>query len=299
MTVELIESYLRAKRAEGLAPASLHRHLATLSLILRAALRRRLVRENPVAMVERPKATRRRWRILSPAEFIVVGQAWDEMEEEAGRDQDRDDVRVSKMMFQTMMRTGIRRGEALGLRWRHVLLADPDGPVLRVEETYVRNAIDTPKSEAGQRTISLGPMLSGELFDFRAASNYGDDDERVFANPRTGNPFNATVYGDLLREALKRAGVEGYVRPCHDLRHSSITNAAAAGHSPEALMSRAGHSDYATTRRYVDLAGERFREEGDKLEERLAGGTGTKNRYKVAPSSQGQETLESATPVVV
>ena len=59
--------------------------------------------------------------------------------------------------------------------------------------------------------------------------------------------------------------------PSHELRHSSITNAAAAGTSPEALMSRAGHSSYATTRRYIDLAGERFREEADRLEDRLFG----------------------------
>jgi hypothetical protein len=56
-------------------------------------------------------------------------------------------------------------------------------------------------------------------------------------------------------------------------------------------MVRAGHSDYATTRRYVDLAGERFREEADRLEERLWGRSGTKSRYEVeAPSTDGATT---------
>jgi hypothetical protein len=55
--------------------------------------------------------------------------------------------------------------------------------------------------------------------------------------------------------------VSGYVRPFHDGRHTSITNAAAAGVSPAALMARAGHSDFATTQLYIDLAGETFREE--------------------------------------
>jgi integrase len=109
------------------------------------------------------------------------------------------------------------------------------------------------------------------LCNYRASTPFAGEDERVFVNPRTGSPFRPSRFGNLLRDALKRAGVEGYIRPCHDLRHSSITNAAAAGTSPEALMSRAGHSDCATTRRYVDLAGERFREEGDRLERRLAG----------------------------
>jgi hypothetical protein len=42
-----------------------------------------------------------------------------------------------------------------------------------------------------------------------------------------------------------------------------------------------------------------FREEGDKLEERRSGGTGTKNGYKVGSPSAASETLEAATPVVV
>jgi integrase len=78
----------------------------------------------------------------------------------------------------------------------------------------------------------------------------------------------------LVRLAFARAGVDGIERPSHDLRHSSITNAAAAGTPPEALMSGSGHSSYATTRRYIDLAGERFRPEADRLEERLWGGNG-------------------------
>jgi hypothetical protein len=36
-------------------------------------------------------------------------------------------------------------------------------------------------------------------------------------------------------------------------------------------MARAGHSDYATTRRYIDLSGELFREDADKLGARVFG----------------------------
>jgi integrase len=88
--------------------------------------------------------------------------------------------------------------------------------------------------------------------------------------------------------------VEGAIRPCHDLRHSSITNGAAAGTPPEALMTRSGHSDYATTRRYIDLAGERFRPEAERLEERLWGGTGTRYRYRVEASQPEEERLDPA-----
>jgi integrase len=56
------------------------------------------------------------------------------------------------------------------------------------------------------------------------------------------------------------------MRPFHDGRHSSITNAAAAGRPPAALMARAGHADFATTQLYIDLTGETFREEGSARE---------------------------------
>ena len=101
---------------------------------------------------------------------------------------------------------------------------------------------------AGMRTISLGEKIAAELWDHRRWSQYGADDDYVFPNPRTGRPFEASRYAELLRLALGRAGIDETIRPSHELRHSSITNAAAAGTSPEALMSRAGHSSYATTR---------------------------------------------------
>jgi integrase len=188
------------------------------------------------------------------------------------------------------MATGIRRGEVAGLRWRAVLLADPDGPVMRIDETYVRNQTDTPKSAAGNRTISIGEKLAAELWEHRGWSAYRGDDDLVFPNPRTGRWYNANPYAVLFRAALGRAGIEGYVRPSHDLRHSSITNSAAAGTSPEALSSRAGHASYATTRRYIDLAGERFRPEADRLEERLWGNGGTKNGYQVPGSPPAEAT---------
>ena len=54
-----------------------------------------------------------------------------------------------------MLYVGLRRGEVLGLRWRSVHLADPDGARLEVRETIVRGRAESPKSERGERTISV------------------------------------------------------------------------------------------------------------------------------------------------
>lgn len=280
VTVERIERYLVGKRRVGFSAGSCNRQLNVLSLILRTAQRRGLVASNAVSLVDRPREQRIRWRIFSPPEAAAIERALNELVEEAVTDRDREDRLVTRVLFLTLIGAGIRRSEALGLHWRSVLLADPDGPVLQVQETWVRNADDTPKSAAGYRTIALGSQLAGELFEHRSHSKFSGDDERVLANPRTGRPFNMEKYTETIAAARLRAGIGEYVRPCHDIRHSSITNAAAAGTRPEPLMSRSGHSSYATTRRYIDLAGERFREEADRLEERLWGSSGTKNGYQ-------------------
>lgn len=296
---EQVDRFVVTKRRAGLSPATCNRSLNLLSLVLNAALKRGLVRVNAVSLVDRPKEARRRWTIFGPPEVASVERAFSELIAEAENDRDRDDFTLTHRLFVFHMGTGVRRGEAAGLRWRSVFLADPDGPVVRIEETWVRSATDTPKSEAGHRTISLGSRVAAELWDHRTWSSYRTDDDYVFCNPRTGRPFDANRYGELVHQAVARAGVEGYVRPSHDLRHSSITNAAAAGTAPEALMSRAGHSSYATTRRYIDLAGVRFREEADRLEDRLWGGNGRKTGYKAAPSQAIFETEEAANPLGV
>ena len=93
----------------------------------------------------------------------------------------------------------------------------------------------------------------------------------MFCHPLTGRPLDPKRYATTLRAALNGAKVSGYVRPFHDGRHTSITNAAAAGVTPAALMARAGHSDFATTQGYIDLAGETFRDEAELADERLFG----------------------------
>jgi integrase len=161
--------------------------------------------------------------------------------------------------------------EILGLRWRHVHLADPEGARLEVRETWVHGRPETPKSERAERTIALGPKLADELFAHRAGSAFQGDDERVFCNTQTGGVIDHKRYATTLRAALAKAKVDRPMRPFHDGRHSSITNAAAAGVSPAALQARAGHSDYSTTQLYIDLAGETFRAEAELLEQRLSG----------------------------
>jgi integrase len=168
-----------------------------------------------------------------------------------------------------------------------------ESPHLRVAETWVRSGVDTPKSEAGERTISLGARIAAELFEHRRHTAFVGDEERVFCSPTKGTAFDVVRFAATFRLALGRAKIEDRVRPFHDLRHTSITNAAAAGTSPAALMARAGHSDFKTTQAYIDLAGEMFREEAERLERRLWG----PDRYQIRVPNQASDANAANGPV--
>jgi len=55
------------------------------------------------------------------------------------------------------------------------------------------------------------------------------------------------------------------------MRHTALTNLAATGASPIAVMATAGHRSMATTNQYLHLAGVVFRTDADALERRLLG----------------------------
>jgi integrase len=225
--------------------ASVNRDLSVLSAIFKTALREERVESNPAAGAERPKLPRRRWRILEPVEVARVYRAFDD-----------DQARTA---FLTLVLTGVRRSELQALRWRDVDLVEN---VLRVRDS---------KTEDGIRSIAISPKLAEELWQHRRRSNFQGDDERVFCHPERGTIYRAETFKPALDAACAAAGVPPVTRAFHDLRHTAITNDAAAGANSVALMTKAGHSKMSTTQIYVHLAGVVFRDEAEALERRLLG----------------------------
>jgi integrase len=129
----------------------------------------------------------------------------------------------------------------------------------------------TRRLRTGFAPIAISGTLAEELWQHRRRSHFQGDDELVFCHPERGTVYLARWFKPALTHALVAAGVDGYVRPFHDLRHTAITNDAAAGANPIALMTKAGHSDMKTTKIYVHMAGVVFRDEADRLEARLLG----------------------------
>jgi integrase len=234
-----------AAMSERYGAATVSRDVSLLHAIFTSARREELVEGNPAERAERPRLPRRKWRILEPAEVGRVARAFTDEQ--------------ARTVFLTLVLTGLRRSELQALRWGDVDLLEG---VLRVRDS---------KTEEGIRSVAVPPRLQAVLAEHYQRTAFRGAQERVFCHPERGTVYQAETFAAKLRTALSAAGVDGYVRPFHDLRHSSLTLGAAAGEGPVALMTRAGHTDMATTRRYLHLAGTVFREEAETLERRLLG----------------------------
>jgi site-specific recombinase XerC len=126
------------------------------------------------------------------------------------------------------------------------------------------------------------PTLAEALWQYRRSAVYQGDDDFVFAHPRKGSKLNADWFGDHFRAAMRKAKVEGYIRPMHDLQHTMITNDAATNSNPFAVMTKAGHKAITTTNAYIHLARQVFHDEAEALERRMLGGT---KLYRSEPTS--------------
>ena len=216
-----IAAYIAAQ-SEVSGASIVGRDVDLLHAIFKSAVKEELAESNPASGAERPKLPRRRWRILEPVEVARVAKAFSDEQ--------------ARVVFLTLVLTGIRRSELQALRWCDVDLVDG---VLRVRDS---------KSEDGIRSIALPRRLQEELWQHRRRSNFQGDAERVFCHPERGTVYRAETFQPALAVALAAAGVEGRVRAFHDLRHTAITNDAAAGANPVALMTKAGHADMKTTK---------------------------------------------------
>ena len=149
--------------------------------------------------------------------------------------------------------TGLRRGEALGLRWADV---DLDAGRLRVVQTVIQTrstvSIGEPKTDRGRRSMKLDHGTVDVLRALRHRTNQ----ERLLTGPDfvdQGLVFHQPDGGWLRPDAvsatfLRRAARHGMPRlTVHGLRHTWATLALEQGIHPRVVQERLGHSTIAIT----------------------------------------------------
>jgi integrase len=265
---ELIDAYVALKMQSGLSTKTIQNHLLLLNVMLRRAVVWRLIRNNPVSSIDRPSLVQPEMNVLTETEIARLANAYDELIAEAA-EIERQWWTLAKAIVLTALGTALRRGELIGLRWSAVNLLEAK---IEVRETFVRGHFTTPKSRASRRVVELGPRTLAVIEEQWQRTAYRDDDDLVFGHPMKGTPpETGKLAKRYLKPALARAGIEKPFRPFHDLRHTSLTHAAAAGNPQIYVQARAGHSQGSITERYMHAAQVLFPGAAAKSEERMFG----------------------------
>ncbi len=236
--------------AEGRSAATVHRVRATLRTALTAAVKERRLSWNPARDLDMPRETRTRVEPWTPAE---TGAFLDAV------DGDR-----LAALFHVVAYLGLRRGEALGLRWedvdlvkRRVLIRQQVVQVNRrkIEQTcamckgtHAGIEITTPKTEESAGVVHLDAgtvsvLLTQQLAQGEEREAWGaaySDHGLVFAR-EDGTPIRPSWLTERFSELQTEVTVpvdperpEGAQRPVrhvrlHDLRHGAASLMIAAG----------------------------------------------------------------------
>ncbi|TFE31044.1 site-specific integrase [Frankia sp. B2] len=246
------------KGARLMGDANKQRVRATLRAALNAAIRRGRLTMNPAQFVELPSGKRPKallWTAERVVHWLETGavpspvMVW--TPDIAGEFLDHAEDSPLYLLFRLIAQRGPRRGEACALHWTDLAIdAAPYTVTIRWQIT--RYGMSTPKSDAGDRIVSLDADLAREFRLHRrrrqarrlAAGSRWNDTGLVFTDD-VGNPLNP----DHVRRDFAALVDDAGLPPIrvHDLRHLAATLALAAGADLKAVQALLGHSSIAIT----------------------------------------------------
>lgn len=149
-----------------------------------------------------------------------------------------------RLIIETLIWTGIRISECLGLRPKHFDLARG---ILRITERQCRGDVDAPKSHAGVRTIPLGQLA--EQYTPRLAALAPD--AFVFTR-KDGKPYkDCELLANYLTPRLVKLGLKFPGFGWHTFRRLLASWMDQNGASVFEIMEQLGHSSPESTKLYV------------------------------------------------
>ncbi len=150
--------------------------------------------------------------------------------------------------FSLMFYSGLRLGELLALRWRHVrFLADLSGLIVTVEKAVSADVEKAPKS-GRTRDVPVARPAAEALARLGQRDEFTLPDDYVFCNR-----FGQRLDGSALRRRYKRAASAAGLRPIrlHGLRHAAGSVLARNNVDLITIRDFYGHANLATTNRYL------------------------------------------------
>ena len=239
LTVAEVDRLLAAKMASGLSPSTVHRIRAVLSQCLDQGIRWGVTPRNVARLSRSPKLIRPEGRTLSPEQARGLLASLRGHRNEA--------------LYTLMLSTGMRRGEALGLKWEDV---DLERGVVRIRRSLKREGGHIVTSDTKTLKSRRAVNLPEPVVELLARHYDQQEKERVdlgAAWVETGFVFTSTIgtpidprnlYRDF-QKVCEKAGLSHW-HP-HELRHSAASLMLANGVKLQVVSQVLGHSSIRMT----------------------------------------------------
>lgn len=277
LSVQDVQAMVTKQQEQGLASKSIQYIRGVLRTALNDALRWELVHRNVAALARVPSVERKPINPLSPQEarILLAASRYDRL----------------GTLFAVALSLGLRQGEALGLTWDRVDLANRlihvDRQLQRVDGKLQLVSL---KTTASRRSLPLPDSIALKLEGHR----FDQADERRIAGSRwieTGLVFTSTVGTGLdgtavtkrFQKFLDRAGIPP--RRFHDLRHSCASLLLTQNVAPRVVMEILGHSQISMTMNtYSHVMPEQQRDAATSMDAVLRGSSDASFRSALQPS---------------
>lgn len=258
--IQRLYGWLQSER--GLSPSTIRSLHAVVRQALKYAARTDAVSRNVAAQVKLPKPEKREAQAMSREELARFLRAADAYR--------------TRPLWYLLPATGLRPGEALGLKWEDV---DMEAGRLRVKRSLSRSGgtwkLTQPKTVRAARPVTLPPSTIRVLRAWRAVqaqerlkTGAEYEDHGFVFTTETGQPLDWTNTRRTFSRISRDAGL-GKARPApekpegepgprklprftpafrpYDLRHTCATLLLRSGENPKVVSERLGHHSAAFT----------------------------------------------------
>ena len=219
------------KNGEKLSSSSIDSYFKKLNLVLKELVREGIILKNPAQDVKLPKVIhkRREWLTNEEIELLINTEC---------------DIEILKHFYLLSCFTGLRHSDAKNLTWKdYVIEGDKHFFKIYIQKTG-KNLILPVNHNAKQILENIGRK--------------GDDD-KILVGLQYGAWSNLK-----LKQWGMNAGISKDITP-HTARHTFATNFAMEGGNPMVLQELLGHSEFKTTRVYIQMAENKKFSEMDKM----------------------------------
>jgi integrase len=236
-----VQSAYGALLRRGLSARSVHHAHAVLHRALKQAVLWNLIRRNATDAASRPRPARAEMKTLNEQQ---IRQLFESSEEDRFH-----------ALWIVLATTGIRLGEALGLKWDDVDLNSGRLTVLRCLQRQSGKGLVfvEPKTARSRRTIHLAPGAISALTRHRRsvqarerlrAGAVWQEHGLVFAT-KIGRPLEGGHVNERFHRAIATAGLPDL--RVHDLRHTAATLLLTRGVHPKVVQEMLGHTTITLT----------------------------------------------------